>query len=1266
MRKMYLKKTVLILAFLFLGWSVMATVHTVTQNTDDGTGATSGSLSWAINAATDGDIVVFNLISGDVITLSAALPVIDNSLTMDGINTATGNPVTIQVTNPGISTYRVFYINATGKTITLNDLIMRGGDVSGYTLPNYNGGVINMTGFGTTITMNHCVVKEGKAYSGGGICTEMSTNLAPTLNLNNCTVNNNTAIGSGGGCFTAQCTILNSTITGNNANNGGGIFENRTGKKLQIINTTISGNSAIQRGGGIYNFVSTNRGYVYLLNSIVINNTSALGIGADIYSNDYCYSYFTWTSYPSVITQNCISTAYTPGDLGALADNGGPTQTMELSSSAPAYQTGAYAYYNATDGYYFKGTDNNYYKLATGTTLTPSNPETDKITTDQRGETRSDPPSMGSYDGMLSNPMQLVFTTTADNQNIELPLNGTVNCTVDWGDGSATEDFTTTGLKPHTFATAGTYTVNISGSLTHFGKTDASTWPGAVYLTEVLSFGDIGLTSLQSAFYDADNLTSVPASLPATVTDLSYSFHSISQTAITNLSSWDVSNVTTMADMFHGANAFNQDISGWDVSNVENMKGMFDKAELFNANIGTWNVSSVSNMANMFAGAESFNQNIGNWNVSNVENMMLMFGFDDGAVSNFNQDISTKIVNAGQPNQYTAWDVSGVTNMAGMFAGNQSFNQDISNWDVESVVNMMWMFYYATAFDQNIGNWDITSVTDMSDMFTDGGLSTANYDAILTGWAGKTLQEEVVFSAGATKYSAGAPASARQHIISTYNWTITDGGINSLTYTWNGSSNSDWNTAANWNLNAVPTADAEVVIANAGTAPIITSSNQITCASLTVNPGASLTINDRGSLITNTATGTVTVKRMLSGSSQYHFLSSPVNNANLATVFEAGVQNEVYIRRFDEPSGNWVNLEIPANLTNGIGYSYIRQSKATATTATFTGSLITSDVTPSLTNNGTGGINYAGWNLIGNPYTSAIQWETGIWSRNNVDNAVYVWSNGVYKSFVNGAGTLTNGIIPAQQGFFVKANAASPSITIPADARVHNTQSFYKNSIPNVLRLDVASNVNEYIDGTFIRFTPEATPLFDSKFDAYKLNNDSEAPMIYTHAGDASLSINSLPAIQDYSEIIVSFTAGVDGRYSITASGMETFANSNITLTDQVTNATQNLAQNPVYSFDATTFDQPDRFKVSFATVGVDENPLQNIGVYAANGQIVLQLPQATKAQVTLINLAGQLVAKHDINAMGVASLDAPATTGVYMITITTETGTITRKVIVK
>ncbi len=851
-------------------------------------------------------------------------------------------------------------------------------------------------------------------------------------------------------------------------------------------------------------------------------------------------------------------------------------------------------------------------------------------------------------------PMKLKFITSSDGRSIKLPLYGSVNCTVDWGDGSSPENYTTVGLKSHTFTTAGTYIVSISGSLTRFGYYDignASGWRGSGYLTEVIDFGDIGLTSLAGAFSDADNLSVVPTTLPSSITDLSYCFYLNSRVSITNLNSWDLSHVTNMLGAFYEASAFNQDISGWDVSNVISMENLFKRAYAFNQPIGTWDVGNVITMEDMFRNATAFNQPIGSWDVSSVTTMEGMFESN----SVFNQDIGN-------------WNVAGVTTMASMFDWATAFNQDISSWDVGSVTDMSWMFSGATAFNQNLANWDITSVTTMEDMFANVTLSTANYDAILTAWASQTVQQNVLFGAGNSKYSAGTAASARASLINNDNWTITDGGMNIITYTWNGSVSSDWNTAANWDLNTVPGATDDVVITNTGTAPMLSASAQVSCNALTVNSGASLTISSGGSLIANSSTGTVIVKRTLSGTNQYHFISSPVNNADLSTVFEVSLQDKIYLRRYDEPSGNWMNITIPATLSNGIGYSFFRSAtKAIGTSATFTGTLITSDLTPSISNNGPAGNDqYKGYNLIGNPYTSAIKWGQGNWNRSNVDDAVYVWSNGVYKSYVGGVGALTNGVIPAQQGFFVKANGASPSITIPAAARVHNTQAFYKNSIFNTLRLEVASSVNDYVDATFIRFAPEATALFDNQLDAYKLENDAEAPMIYTTAGEDLLSVNSLPSSNQYSELVVSFTAGVNGRYNITASGMESFGNSNIVLMDMLTNATQNLALNPIYAFDATTQDASDRFKVSFASVGIDNNPLQNIGIYSSDGKIMLQLPEVTKAEVIITSIAGQVVASHFINAVGLIELPVSVSSGIYVVSVKGQAGIVTRKVFVR
>jgi hypothetical protein len=85
------------------------------------------------------------------------------------------------------------------------------------------------------------------------------------------------------------------------------------------------------------------------------------------------------------------------------------------------------------------------------------------------------------------------------------------------------------------------------------------------------------------------------------------------------------------------------------------------------------------------------------------------------------------------------------------------------------------MFYDANNFNQDIGAWDISNVTLFGSMFTNVKLSTTNYDALLTGWSGQSLQSNVSFDGGNSKYSAGV-ASDRQGIIDNFSWTITDGG----------------------------------------------------------------------------------------------------------------------------------------------------------------------------------------------------------------------------------------------------------------------------------------------------------------------------------------------------------------------------------------------------------------------------------------------------------------------------------------------------------
>ncbi|MDD2550668.1 MAG: hypothetical protein PHD00_11305, partial [Bacteroidales bacterium] len=119
--------------------------------------------------------------------------------------------------------------------------------------------------------------------------------------------------------------------------------------------------------------------------------------------------------------------------------------------------------------------------------------------------------------------MVLQFDTNKSaGTTITLPLYGDVNVTVNWGDGSS-NTYTEAGNQDYTYAAEGTYTVAISGSLTQFGNGNVFT-PNNDKLVKVISFGDLGLTSLSGAFFRAGNLTQVPDMLPSSVTSTGHMF----------------------------------------------------------------------------------------------------------------------------------------------------------------------------------------------------------------------------------------------------------------------------------------------------------------------------------------------------------------------------------------------------------------------------------------------------------------------------------------------------------------------------------------------------------------------------------------------------------------------------------------------------------------------------------------------------------------------------------------------------------------------
>ena len=333
-------------------------------------------------------------------------------------------------------------------------------------------------------------------------------------------------------------------------------------------------------------------------------------------------------------------------------------------------------------------------------------------------------------------PDQLPFVTTwrteTANQTVTIPLVGS-GMTVHWGDGTNSTDVS--GAATHRYANPGTYRVSVHGGLEAINLGDH---PDAAKLVSIDQWGDTSWTTMASAFHGASSMVYEAADVPdlSRVTDMSRMFAATSFNQ--DISTWDVSSVTNMSQMFSAATSFNQDISTWDVSSVTNMSQMFSAATSFNQDISTWDVSSVTDMRGMFSAATSFNQPLDSWDVSSVTDMSGMFIL----ATSFNQDISTWDVSsvtdmsgmfydAASFNQpLDGWDVSSVTDMTNMFTASSSFNQPLDSWDVSSVTDMTGMFVLATSFNQDISIWDTSSVTDMTGMF----VSATSFNQDISTW----------------------------------------------------------------------------------------------------------------------------------------------------------------------------------------------------------------------------------------------------------------------------------------------------------------------------------------------------------------------------------------------------------------------------------------------------------------------------------------------------------------------------------------------------
>ncbi|MBE9480102.1 MAG: T9SS type A sorting domain-containing protein, partial [Bacteroidetes bacterium] len=408
-----------------------------------------------------------------------------------------------------------------------------------------------------------------------------------------------------------------------------------------------------------------------------------------------------------------------------------------------------------------------------------------------------------------------------------------------------------------------------------------------------------------------------------------------------------------------------------------------------------------------------------------------------------------------------------------------------------------------------------------------------------------------------------------------------------------------------------------------------------------------------------------------SGNTEYHFVSIPVANHLVENSL-----NNYYVYPYNETNNSWSYLSTGDNLEVGKGYAVFYSGNQN-TTVTFSETLNTGDQTIAVTKT-----NYSGtpaddnWNLVGNPFPSPIDWDDV--TPTNIESAIYTWNSStlVYASYSSGTGTNgynNDGIIPAMQGFFVHATN-SGNFTIPQSARVNDhSQGYLKNAenISNVLRLKTAGN--GYNDETIVRFIENASNGFDGEYDAYKFFSGSDSvPQLYTHAVDNNkLSINALPFFLNTVIVPLNFEVGVQGEYSITATGLEGFSDLfSIVLEDLLENITHDLLENPVYEFSANPDDDEERFLLHFDGVTLLDELFSNneIEIYSHEEFIYIKnnSNESIKGEISIYNILGQNIYSATPQNISLNRISPNCKTGNYIVKLQTGNNVYTQKIFIK
>ena len=387
---------------------------------------------------------------------------------------------------------------------------------------------------------------------------------------------------------------------------------------------------------------------------------------------------------------------------------------------------------------------------------------------------------------------------------------------------------------------------------------------------------------------------------------------------------------------------------------------------------------------------------------------------------------------------------------------------------------------------------------------------------------------------------------------------------------------------------------------------------------------------------------------------------------------------------WNEPGQTWISVNDGTNnpdtntpqgtdncLEAGIGYLVGASAESGSTTSMLSGILTAGEFSFELSHLGKADDSFAGFNLIGNPYPSSIDWkeDTGWEGRSNLDSkgpsqGVSFWSwnpqTGNYGAYNNNSRyeTGTNHVsryISPMQAFWVKAEKHGTSFSVNNNARIHYSENSTEKETdyPTAgIRLLVDNYTNTYSDELLLEFGHPSTGGAEKIFSMLP-----DAPSFYSKLDDDQMSILFLQQTMNYPKIDVGFMAGIDAVHTITAQSIQGITE-DVFLLDKQTGHRHNLSQQKSYHFSASVNDDPDRFEIHFGEdlqTSVMEKDMDTPEIYYTAGQLNIYNPWTTLAEVQVYNMAGACVAEFTTAAFASDQNAFHGKSGVYVVTMTTQ-----------